>query len=427
MNQSDATTSPKKKSRGAYQPLISEIKLINGLRYKRRRNGTRIQFQRMCAYGDPEECNQLNGHGLNKEFCFHHQLGSKYVEYDWKADVLLHEIAKQNRTKPHAIDVGDRAELYVSNIYESMADIHEVVNVGRYGDEMDLKYKFKDDEYRATQVKQMYEEPRCQDSWVVTFRHQYPVGSLLVFVNLARDRFALLLSVENMPDSLSFNFDQHTCRMPVFMYKSYDRFVNRLSILSKSARLYTEKNSKYQARELSSIRKIEAECVIRGLKFEWAPSANLQYDYSINGIKIQHKTCDARSHETDGKTRTENYGVTVKRYGWRDKEGKIRHVPYHEDDDFDAFSIELVRYPNQYFFIRKQILKERGVIRTLNQPGLQTLMVAAPHIVPPDWPRLYLNDWSIFTPPVISSTKRKTYQFVESNFEMLTIKIRRIQ
>lgn len=117
-----------------------------------------------------------------------------------------------------------------------------------------------------------------------------------------------------------------------------------------------ERYSRTALIEYHSWNRIKDWCKLNGFEFRPSDSAASVVDFTINGVKFQHKYTSRRHGQ----------GFHGKLHK---SAGKNNKNPYEVDDPIDYFLIECGGFLNEFCVISKQELIERGFIKTPTQNG----------------------------------------------------------
>lgn len=288
----------------------------------------------------------------------------------------------------------------MKDVIQLFPEVEWVELLGASGDAMDIKYRLIiQDVDRAVQVKQLVELPSSRDSYAISIHRPYAIGSLLLFVNLQRDKFAMVQVTENFPDYLTFNFNTMRCRTipSAYMTKNLAKFKCKLLKMLAISPEYVETLTPLDLRAKQSLLRLKNQCIAKGLSYVDAESRSFQYDCIIEGKKWQHKASDNIKHP---EAIVEKFTVCCHKTVWYQREKK--QTPYLDIDDFYGFVFELIPYSGQFFFVPKHILIQLSIVQTPTVKGKTTFQVAAPH-EKPDSLRPYLNNWSFCQPLTASA------------------------
>jgi len=235
-----------------------------------------------------------------------------------------------------------------------------------------------------------------KDTYCVGFSQTYHEKMLIVMVNQANDRFAIVYKSDIKVTNLTLAFGYRKSKYKKFMYTDKNIFLEKLLELIPNSCDYTEfLSASSTAKEFYSLKRLRPWCTEKKLEFERNETDGNQTDCFINKIPMQHKFVSLNTGHT--------YRVpTMKSAGTL--KGKEIKRPYSIDDDFKYLVVEVggteadpEKYRGYYCFIPKSKLLELGILKTDTSKGTTVL-----HIYPPDYPeeRWCKNMWYNLNTPL---------------------------
>jgi hypothetical protein len=293
-------------------------------------------------------------------------------EKHMKSDI--HKMSKEEYRKmkvkqgSQTINIGDKGENLIYNIYNECKDITDLQCIGYTGNTFDIIFKFKDkpNKLRGIQVKTLTYKERDQ-TYNLKLCGQYKSDTVFVGVHTEDNVYCLLRADDVKVKNISFSTKENTkSKYKDFLYKSekFKKFKKDLIEISKRT-TYIKNIKDYfsesNLQEYESLERLEEECIKNGLTYERNKTNSNVIDCYINGYKIQHKSC---SH----KRSAGSYTCSIKKSGHVNGKDK---QPYTDKDGLDFFIFEIIDDDHKYNFIIIPIkdLIENGIISTTDDDG----------------------------------------------------------
>ena len=293
-----------------------------------------------------------------------------------------------------AISKGDKTEQYVFNIMKNFKDIEDVQVFGSMGCLFDIVYKYKNDEYRALQVKTLIKDHNSSDIWRTTFEtDQYFPDTLIVLVNEERSRFGLISYDKVNVKTLSLGFSRmNRGKYRHNKYIEEIKFSESLNRRSKSSSLFNiEKSfSDNIKKEYDSLQRLKDRCIERSISFERNTTNSDVIDCFINSKKVQCKYTSIAKNYCKFNIYKSNGSI----------DGVHQIQPYNENDPIDYFVFEVggtiedpCKYKGQFCTIPMSIMIEKGYVTTNKVNGRTSISLCLPDYEGDHWCLEYWNSF----------------------------------
>lgn len=348
------------------------------------------RYRRSCMFSNGTECTRIV-HALNKnggQFCNMHRFDTDPNSEERKKEELEKKMLRIEKIKKNAkkiIQTGNDTEQFVVDILKKLMkqydDIEKVKRIGFSGSKYDIKIKFKgEDFYRAIQVKTL-----TKHHGNAYFFHigSYEDDAIIVAVNKKKNKFMIVPfeKIKHNKGVLEISFKNQKCKFKEYKFTNIKKFEKRLYQASKQSVIYDKKKhmTKDQLNEYRSLKRLKKRAKELNLKFKLNEmNANI-VDCFINKNKIQCK-----------------YTTYMQAYTYRCNIRKtVNKTPYEDTDDIDFFIFELHGEKNHFYIFPKQVLIDKGVIKTETQKG-KVMIIIYPQNHPGDhWTQDYLNRFDL--------------------------------
>lgn len=317
-----------------------------------------------------------------------------------KEESLLHSAMKaksllQSKRKL-SNKVGDSTEKYATKDIAAIDGILDVVRIGQIQDKTsDIKYKCKgEDFYRGVQVKTLTFSIKRPNTYSIRCKHTYNESLLIIGYSQDRTKFLLIFS-ENIPTcgGLFVTFNCPKSKYVTNIFTDKNLFLTKLAENLKRSREYVEDLSMNHAREQASLMRLKALCEEKNLSFEFSSESGSVYDVTINNFRVQHKTTS--------RVRGNMYKLSIRKYG-KTVNGNRKPKPYSDKDKIDFVVAEIITEENNFYFIPRYELINRGIFKSAGKPGV-TAISMPPHEYSGyskyKWILAYRNNWDVMSKP----------------------------
>jgi hypothetical protein len=310
---------------------------------------------------------------------------------------------KKKRIKEMAylsISKGDETEKFVSEIIKSFGNIEDVKIIGNTGSMYDIIYKYKDDNYRAIQVKTLIKDNYSDDTWRVKINQTYLHDTLIVLVNENRTRFGLISYCNVNTTTLSLGFKKlNKGKYRHCKYNDLTKFSTSLNRRSKQSSIYNVEDSFSDSikKEYNSLLRLEEKCGENNIEFVRNNTNSTSIDCYINKFSAQCKY----SSLLEGKKKL------YSKFNLHRSNGSINGIhqtkPYSEYDLIDYFIFEIGgpktdcnKYNGYFCIIPIKILIERGYISNReNNNGKKSISLCPPDYTEQHWCLQYWNNYNL--------------------------------
>lgn len=299
-----------------------------------------------------------------------------------------------------SITKGDKTEQFVADIMKKFTSIEDVQVIGNTGNIFDIIYRHKNDVYRALQVKTLTKDLVNVDTWKAKFSiDQYPLDTLIVLVNEARDRFGLISYSKIKVKTLSFCFRKmNTGKYRHNKYNNISTFSNSLNIRSKNSSLYDVNYSFSESikKEYDSLYRLGEKCKSYNIPFSRNSTNSSVIDCFINNKAVQCKYSSLSTGKYNQYCRFSLYKSNGR------ENGKQRIKSYNESDPLDYFIFEVggtlhnpEKYKGYFCIIPKQILIQKGYISSGDNKGKKSISLCTPDFKCNHWCLDYWNTFNV--------------------------------
>lgn len=193
----------------------------NNRRYKITPSGYKVF---LCKYYDSNTSKYCEQNVEKQGYCKKHENGIVKIE---KPIVKInYNLFRENETN---------CEIFILNIIENFNEIKSCSRTDRNGDNFDIKYQFNNENFeRGLQVKILRQQ---QNSWQVGDCNNYPENTLLVILNIDKNKFALFYS-QDCPNTLFLSFLSNS-KYKNNCFTDLKEFKKQLLIYMKKSAEYT--------------------------------------------------------------------------------------------------------------------------------------------------------------------------------------------
>ena len=304
-------------------------------------------------------------------------------------------ITDTEQNKTHSTITGDDTEIYVTELLLNSDKYKIVERIGHVGSDSDISVTMFDNTIHQIQVKTLTYD--AENIYHVVLK-DYPDDMLLVLVNKERTRFACIFMREtDNVDCLKLTFDYQFSKFKNKLFKNKEDFLSYLHTKIPYSTSLTVA-SKSVMDEMESLKRLELYCKERGINFQRNSTNSNSVDLFLNGFRTQAKYVSLHTAESI------NYKVgNVKSAGRLTDNGITYQIkrPYHEDD-MDVFVVNVggtiespQKYQNNFMFLPKNILKERGKLKTDECEGKPSFQVCPPDYSKSHWSKEFWDNISI--------------------------------
>lgn len=299
---------------------------------------------------------------------------NNYFLYIMKRKVYQTRLYNENKRKRQrelgylSISKGDETEKFVAEVMKKFKYMEDVQVIGNTGSFFDILYKYENDEYRCLQVKTLVKDLSNNDTWRVTFDSNYMNDTLIVLVNEDRDRFGLISFGSVTTKSLSLGFRR--MKKGKYRYNKYNNIISFSESLYRRSKISSifdiEKSFSSSIRkEFDSLQRLSEKCREYGFSFSKSESNGSVVDCVINNKNIQCK-----------------YSSLIKgnycRFNLCKSNGRFDTQPYDENDLIDYFIFEVGEYKGSFYIIPKNVLIEKGYLRSEKNKGIKSISLCLP-------------------------------------------------
>ncbi len=290
----------------------------------------------------------------------------------------------------NAILIGESTEKYIADIISSFKDIKNVEVIGNIGGMFDITYQCKNEDItRAIQVKTLTNTGN--DSWSVSIPRQYFPDTLMVFINIERDRFGLIYYRDINVKYLTLSFKSIKKGKYRFnKFNTLDVFKNALHRRLFSSSMFNIESSTSDTilKEYYSLKRLEDKCINNKLTYFRNISNGTVIDCYIDNLAVQCKYSSLSSSNSSC------------RFSIIKSNGSNKMQPYHYNDPINYFIFEIGgiegvedKYKGYFCIIPKDVLNDLGYLQNDVSAGKTSISLCLPDNNNDHWSKSYWNNF----------------------------------